>query len=251
MPSPSASRESARPAATIATVADSSQGTVLVVDDEPTILDVVGRYMERAGYETHRAIDGPEALRLAALHRPDLVVLDLMLPGIDGIGVMRQRHEVPGPRIAVILLTARGEESDRLVGLRRGADDYVVKPFSPAELVARVGAVLRRVSPPDEEALPIEHGPLRIEPATRSVFLDGEELALTMREFDLLAYLAMHPGRVYSRDQLMEAVWGEPFFEDTSTVTVHVRRLRAKLGDDPTEPRFIETVWGVGYRLRP
>jgi DNA-binding response OmpR family regulator len=231
-------------------MAESDNGTVLVVDDEPTILDVVGRYMERAGYETHRAADGPEALRLAAAHRPDLVVLDLMLPGIDGIEVMRQLHEAPGPRIAVILLTARGEESDRLVGLRQGADDYVVKPFSPAELVARVGAVLRRVSPPDEEAPPIEHGPLRIEPATRSVFLDGKELSLTQREFDLLAYLAMHPGRVYSREQLMEAVWGEPFFEDTSTVTVHVRRLRAKLGDDIAEPRFIETVWGVGYRFK-
>jgi DNA-binding response OmpR family regulator len=232
-------------------MADSSQGIVLVVDDEPTILDVVGRYMERAGYETHRAASGPEALRLAAKHRPDLVVLDLMLPGIDGIEVMRQLHEAPGARIAVILLTARGEESDRLVGLRQGADDYVVKPFSPAELVARVGAVLRRVSPPDEDAAPIEHGPLRIEPATRRAFLEREEISLTQREFDLLAHLAAHPGRVYSRDQLMEAVWGEPFFEDTSTVTVHVRRLRAKLGDDPTEPRFIETVWGVGYRLRP
>ncbi len=232
-------------------MAETTNGTVLVVDDEPTILDVVGRYMERAGYETFRAVDGPEALRLAVAHRPDLVVLDLMLPGIDGIEVMQRLHEAPGPRIAVILLTARGEESDRLVGLRQGADDYVVKPFSPAELVARVGAVLRRVSPPDEEAPPIEHGPLRIEPATRRVLLDGEELSLTMREFDLLAYLAMHPGRVYSRDQLMEAVWGEPFFNDTSTVTVHVRRLRAKLGDDPNQPRFIETVWGVGYRLRP
>jgi DNA-binding response OmpR family regulator len=232
-------------------MADSATGTVLVVDDEPTILDVVGRYMERAVYETHRAADGPAALALAAEHRPDLVVLDLMLPGIDGIEVMRQLHERPGPRIAVILLTARGEESDRLIGLRRGADDYVVKPFSPNELVARVGAVLRRVSPPDEEAAPIEHGPLRIEPASRRVLLDGEELMLTMREFDLLAYLAEHPGRVYSRDQLMEAVWGEPFFNDTSTVTVHIRRLRAKLGDDPAKPRFIETVWGVGYRLRP
>ncbi len=228
-----------------------SHGTVLVVDDQPTIVEIVGRYMERAGYETYRAADGPEALRLAERHQPDLVVLDLMLPGIDGIEVMRRLHERPGPRTAVILLTARGEESDRLVGLRHGADDYVVKPFSPAELVARVDAVLRRVSPPDEEAPPIEHGPLRIEPATRRVILDGEELSLTQREFDLLAHLAAHPGRVYSRDQLMEAVWGEPSFTDTSTVTVHVRRLRAKLGDDPAQPRFIETVWGVGYRLRP
>ncbi len=232
-------------------MAGSEKRTVLVVDDEPTIVEIVARYMERAGYETHQAGDGPEALRLAELHRPDLVVLDLMLPGLDGLEVMRRLHERPGRRIAVILLTARGEESDRLVGLRDGADDYVVKPFSPAELVARVDAVLRRVAPPVAEEPPIEHGPLRLEPATRRAFLDGEELALTMREFDLLAYLAAHPGRVYSRDQLMEAVWGEPFFNDTSTVTVHVRRLRAKLGDDPAAPRFIETVWGVGYRLRP
>jgi DNA-binding response OmpR family regulator len=250
MPSPSASEDPAA-GATIAAVAEESNGTVLVVDDEPTIVEIVGRYMERAGYETYEASDGPEALRLAELHRPDLVVLDVMLPGIDGIEVMRQLHERPGPRTAVILLTARGEESDRLVGLRHGADDYVVKPFSPAELVARVDAVLRRVSPPTEDEPPIERGPLRIEPATRRVFLDGEELSLTMREFDLLAYLADRPGRVFSRDQLMEAVWNESFFSDTSTVTVHVRRLRAKLGDDVAEPRFIETVWGVGYRFRP
>jgi two-component system response regulator ResD len=232
-------------------MAKDSKGTVLVVDDEPTIVEIVGRYMERAGYETYQAGDGPEALGLVDLHHPDLVVLDLMLPGIDGIEVMRRLHERPGPRIAVILLTARGEESDRLVGLRHGADDYVVKPFSPAELVARVEAVLRRVSPPPDEQPPIEHGPLRLEPATRRVFVDGEELSLTQREFDLLAHLAAHPGRVYSRDQLMEAVWGESFFEDTSTVTVHIRRLRAKLGDDVAEPRFIETVWGVGYRFKP
>jgi two-component system, OmpR family, response regulator ResD len=249
MPSPSAS-EIAR----IGVVAEGGKGTVLVVDDEPTIVEVLARYMERAGYETYEAHDGLEALSLAERHDPDLVVLDLMLPSIDGIEVMRRLHERPGPRTAVILLTARGEESDRLIGLRHGADDYVVKPFSPAELVARVGAVLRRVSPPaerDEGEPPIEHGPLRVEPATRRVFLDGKELSLTQREFDLLAYLAARPGRVFSRDQLMEAVWEYPSFEDTSTVTVHVRRLRAKLGEDPAEPRFIETVWGVGYRFRP
>src|SRR6476620_4628064 len=162
MPSPSAS-------AKMVSMAEPSNGRVLVVDDEPTIVEIVGSYLERAGFEVERAIDGPEALRLAELHRPDLVVLDVMLPGFDGIEVLRRLHERPGRRVAVILLTARGEESDRLVGLRHGADDYVVKPFSPAELVARVEAVLRRVSPPDEEAEepPIEHGPLRVEPATR------------------------------------------------------------------------------------
>jgi two-component system response regulator ResD len=232
---------------------DNGGGRVLVVDDEPTIVEVVGRYLERAGYAAAGAGDGFEALEAAATERPDLVVLDLMLPGIDGIEVMRRLRELAGPPLAVILLTARGEESDRLVGLRQGADDYVVKPFSPNELVARVGAVLRRTRPAeaDAEEPPIEVGPLRIEPASRQVTLEGDEIALTQREFDLLAFLAAHPGRVYSRDQLMESVWGEPYFEDTSTVTVHIRRLRAKLGDDPAEPRFIETVWGVGYRLRP
>jgi DNA-binding response OmpR family regulator len=227
--------------------------TVLVVDDEPTIVEIVGRYMERAGFETYTAPDGYKALDAASEHRPDLVVLDVMLPGIDGIEVMERLQERSGPPIAVILLTARGEESDRLVGLRNGADDYVVKPFSPAELVARVEAVLRRVAPPlaAEDQPPIVHGPLRVEPASRRVFLDGEEIMLTMREFDLLAYFAANPGRVFSRDQLMETVWMEPWFDDTSTVTVHVRRLRAKLGDDPAAPRFIETVWGVGYRFQP
>jgi DNA-binding response OmpR family regulator len=249
MPSPSAS-----PGATIAGMDEPASATVLVVDDEPTIVEVVGRYIERAGYETLAAGDGLEALRLADRRRPDLVVLDVMLPGLDGIEVMRRLHELPGRPVPVILLTARGEESDRLVGLRRGADDYVVKPFSPAELVARIGAVLRRAAPPDdeaEEAKALEVGSLRVDPATRTVTLEGEELSLTLLEFDLLAHLAANPGRVFSRDQLMESVWDSPFYNDTSTVTVHIRRLRAKLGDDPSEPRFIETVWGVGYRLRP
>ncbi len=247
MPSPSVSRS-----ATISAVAEEANGTVLVVDDEPTIVEVVARYLERAGYETLEAGDGLEALRLAELRDPDLVVLDVMLPEIDGIEVMRRLHEGEGKPLPVILLTARGEESDRLVGLRRGADDYVVKPFSPAELVARVDAVLRRAAPaPEEEPEPLEVGPLRIDAAMRTVTLDGADVSLTQREFDLLAYLAAHPGRVFSRDQLMDAVWGYPFYTDTSTVTVHVRRLRAKLGDDPSEPRFIETVWGVGYRLKP
>jgi DNA-binding response OmpR family regulator len=248
MPSPSASA-----VATIGAVQERAKGTVLVVDDEPTIVEVVGRYIERAGFEALAAADGLEALRLAELHRPDLVVLDVMLPGMDGIEVMRRLQEGTGRPVPVILLTARGEESDRLVGLRRGADDYVVKPFSPAELAARVVAVLRRAAPEtaDEGAAPLEVGPLLLDPASRRVTVDGEEVALTLLEFELLAHLAANPGRVFTRDQLMESVWDAPFYNDTGTVTVHIRRLRAKLGDDPSEPRFIETVWGVGYRLRP
>jgi two-component system response regulator ResD len=231
-----------------------SRGTVLVVDDEPTIVEIVARYMARAGYATREAHDGPQALRQASRERPDLVVLDVMLPGIDGIEVMRQLRAQPGEPIPIILLTARAEESDRLVGLRRGADDYVVKPFSPAELVARVDAVLRRATAAEAQAeadapAAIERGPLRIDPAAHSVRLDGEEVQLTLREFELLRFLAERPGRVFSRDALMAAVWGHAFFTDTSTVTVHVRRLRAKLEVDPARPTLIETVWGVGYRF--
>jgi two-component system response regulator ResD len=232
-----------------------SRGTVLVVDDEPTIVEVVARYLARAGFATCEAFDGPGALEAARTCKPDLVVLDVMLPGFDGIEVMRRLHEQPGEPVAVILLTARAEESDRLIGLRRGADDYVVKPFSPAELIARVEAVLRRAArgagEDDADAEPIVHGALRIDQAARTVTLDGEELPLTQREFELLRFLAARPGRVFSRDQLMEQVWGYDFYTDTSTVTVHVRRLRAKLEPDPSHPHFIETVWGVGYRFRP
>ncbi|HKG04152.1 MAG TPA: response regulator transcription factor [Conexibacter sp.] len=233
-----------------------SRGTVLVVDDEPTIVEVVSRYLVRAGFDTREAFDGPGALEAVREHKPDLVVLDVMLPGFDGIEAMRRLHEQPGEPIPVILLTARAEESDRLIGLRRGADDYVVKPFSPAELVARVEAVLRRAARPAGAAdgadlEPIVHGPLEIDQAAHTVTLEGEELPLTQREFELLRFLAARPGRVFSRDQLMEQVWGYDFYTDTSTVTVHVRRLRAKLEPDPAHPRFIETVWGVGYRFRP
>ncbi|MBS1870169.1 MAG: response regulator transcription factor [Actinobacteria bacterium] len=235
-----------------------TRGTVLVVDDEPTIVEVVSRYLARAGFAPREAYDGPAAVEAAQRERPDLVVLDVMLPGFDGIEAMRRLHELPGEPVPVILLTARAEESDRLIGLRRGADDYVVKPFSPAELVARVEAVLRRAvrggeaAGDDEAGLePIVHGPLRIDQAARTVMLDGEELALTQREYELLRFLAARPGRVFSRDQLMEQVWGYDFYTDTSTVTVHVRRLRSKLEPDPAHPRFIETVWGVGYRFRP
>jgi len=224
-------------------------GSVLVVDDEPTIGDVVARYLERAGFQTRVAVDGWQALAMSAEHRPDLVVLDVMLPGIDGLEVMRRLHEDGRGRPAVILLTAKGEESDRIVGLRRGADDYVVKPFSPGELVARVQAVLRRGAPGPEESQPLQLGELRIDPRGRTVTVAGRDVALTQREFDLLLFLARHPGRVFSRDQLMELVWQFSFYTDSSTVTVHIRRLRAKIEREPESPRYIQTVWGVGYRF--
>ncbi len=230
-----------------------SRGAVLVVDDEPTISEVVSRYLERAGYRTRTAPDGLAALAAVAEQRPDLLVLDLMLPGIDGLEVMRRVREDGGARdrVAVILLTAKGEESDRVIGLNLGADDYVVKPFSPAELVARVDAVLRRIDTTPETQAPLEFGELVIDPGARRATLAGDELALTQREFELLLFLARHPGRAYTRNELMDQVWRYAFYTDTSTVTVHVRRLRAKLESDPSSPRYIETVWGVGYRFVP
>jgi two-component system response regulator ResD len=229
---------------------DHTRGTVLVVDDEPTIAEVVSRYLERAGYETRVAADGLAAIDAATARRPDLVVLDLMLPGIDGLEVMRRLRE-QDRATPVILLTAKGEESDRVIGLRLGADDYVVKPFSPAELVARVDAVLRRVDTSPEHETPIELEDMSIDPASRRVIVRGEEVQLTQREFDVLLFLARHPGQVFSRNQLMDAVWQYSFYSDTSTVTVHIRRLRAKIEADPAQPRHIQTVWGVGYRFQP
>jgi two-component system, OmpR family, response regulator ResD len=226
-----------------------ARGSVLVVDDEPTITDVVSRYLERAGYDTRAAGDGPHALELAAEDRPDLVVLDLMLPGMDGLEVMRRLRE--RGTLPVILLTAKGEASDRVVGLRLGADDYVVKPFSPAELVARVDAVLRRVDPDPELEEPIAFDDLELDPVARRVTVRGDEAQLTVREYELLLHFMRHPGQVFSRDQLMDSVWQYNFYSDTSTVTVHVRRLRAKIEQDASEPRWLQTVWGVGYRFQP
>ena len=225
------------------------RGKVLVVDDEPTIGEVVSRYLERAGYEARVALDGFEAMALAAERPPDLAVLDIMLPGIDGLEVMRRLREDHPGEVAVILLTAKDAESDRIVGLRRGADDYVVKPFSPAELVARVDAVLRRLDPAPEQEPVIHIDGLEIDPGGRRVRLSGQEVDLTQREFELLLFLARHRGQAFTRDQLMDAVWQYSFYLDTSTVTVHIRRLRAKLEVDPERPRLIHTVWGVGYRL--
>ena len=229
---------------------EARRASILVVDDEPTISEVVARYLVRAGYTVRTAADGPGAVAAANASRPDLVVLDIMLPGFDGLEVMRRLHEDLEDRVAVILLTAKGEESDRVLGLRRGADDYVVKPFSPAELLARVEAVLRRGEDPGPGGEPLVVGELAIDPAGRSVSIGGRPVELTQREFDLLHFLARHPGQVFSRDQLMDRVWRFPFYDDTTTVTVHVRRVRAKIEPDPAHPYWIETVWGMGYRFR-
>ncbi|MFF1303766.1 response regulator transcription factor [Streptomyces sp. NPDC058307] len=218
---------------------------VLVVDDDPTVAEVVSGYLDRAGYLVDRAVDGPDALARAAAHRPDLVVLDLMLPGMDGLEVCR-RMRGRGP-VPVIMLTARGDEDDRILGLEVGADDYVTKPFSPRELVLRVESVLRR-SRPSQPSGHLGAAGLSMDPAARRALKGGTELALTIREFDLLAFFLRHPGRVFSREDLMREVWGWDF-GDLSTVTVHVRRLRGKVEDDPARPRLIQTVWGVGYRF--
>ncbi|HEY1015690.1 MAG TPA: response regulator transcription factor [Herpetosiphonaceae bacterium] len=225
--------------------------TILVVDDEPNIREVVGLYLQREGHTVIEAGDGEAAVRLARQHSPDLVVLDLMLPLLPGLEVCRRIQSER--RTPVIMLTAKTEENDRIIGLGVGADDYMVKPFSPRELVARVEAVLRRVAPQPDPALPderpIELPGLRINPQTREVHVRGEQAALTAREFDLLWFLARNRDRVFTRDQLMDLVWGYAFAADTSTVTVHIRRLREKIEPDPSAPRYLQTVWGVGYKF--
>ena len=223
--------------------------TILVVDDEPSIREVVELYLRREGYTVLAAIDGDEALRLYRQHQPDLVVLDLMLPKLSGMEAYH-RMQVERP-VPVIMLTAKGAEEDRIMGLSVGADAYVSKPFSPRELVSRVQAVLRRVrqgSMPQQHGKPIHSGDLRIDPTSHEVLLRGEPVGLTPREFDLLYHLASHPKQVFTRDQLMDVVWGYDFIADTSTVTVHIRRLREKIEADPSQPRYILTIWGVGYR---
>ena len=223
--------------------------TILVVDDEPIVRDVVVRYLEREGFVALEAADGDAARELIERGAPQLVVLDVMLPGTDGLTLcrwIRERGDLP-----VIMLTARGEEADRIVGLELGADDYVTKPFSPRELAARVRTVLRRASPPEPSAERLVFDGLVLDAATREVERDDESLRLTAKEFDLLFFLASHPRRVFSRDQLMERVWGYTSALDTGTVTVHLRRLRAKIERDPARPEHLETVWGVGYRFVP
>ncbi|GAA1957619.1 response regulator transcription factor [Kitasatospora viridis] len=224
---------------------------VLVVDDDPTVAEVVTGYLVRAGYVVDRAADGRAALARAAAFRPDLVVLDLMLPEVDGLEVCR-RLRAAGSATAVLMLTAKGEEAERIAGLELGADDYVTKPFSPRELVLRVGAVLRRRTavPAAGAPEPLTAGDLELDQQARRAFRSGRELALTQREFDLLAFFVGHPGTAFGREELMSRVWGWDF-GDLATVTVHVRRLREKVEDDPAAPRLIRTVWGVGYRFDP
>src|SRR5436853_1756011 len=223
--------------------------TVLVVDDEPMVRDVVTRYLERDGHRVVTAADGDAARGLIEREAPNLVLLDVMLPGAtDGLALcrwIRSTSELP-----VILLTARVDETDRIVGLELGADDYVTKPFSPRELATRVKTVLRRVPSSRPPLDRVSVGPLELDATTREARRDGEPLSLIAKEFDLLWFLASNANQAFSRDQLMERVWGYSAALDTGTVTVHVRRLREKLEADPSDPQLLETVWGVGYRLR-
>ena len=221
---------------------------ILVVEDETSIREVINLYLKRAGYEVTLAKDGIQAIESLSKDMPDLIVLDLMLPHVDGLEItrwLRERGDVP-----IIMLTARREESDRIKGLEMGADDYVVKPFSPQELVSRVRAVLRRThgSLSKTESI-LSFGSLIIDPATRLVKKDGNEKVLTAKEFDLLLVLARHPRQVFSRNKLLDLVWGLSDYIDPSTVTVHVRRLREKIERDPSKPEHIVTVWGVGYKF--
>jgi two-component system response regulator ResD len=222
---------------------------ILVVDDEPIVRDVVCRYLERESFRTIEAADGDEAFRLLRSEDVQLVVLDVMLPGQGGLDIcrwIRARSNLP-----VIMLTGRGELTDRIVGLELGADDYVTKPFSPRELVARIRTVLRRAGARADADDRTEFPDLAVDRSTREVVAFGEPVELTLREFDLLEFLCRHPRQVFSRDQLMDAVWGYRSARDTGTVTVHVRRLREKLELDPSHPRRLQTVWGVGYRFVP
>jgi len=231
--------------------------TILVVDDETTIREVVRKYLELEGFYVIEAKTGPEALSLFGDHRPDLIVLDLMLPGIDGFSITRSLRNPAGYSpltingdIPIIMLTARTDEADRIAGFELGADDYVVKPFSPRELVARVKAVLRRSSVGvTGNEVPIDFAKLHLDPRSRAVRVYDRPISLTAKEFDLLWFLARHPRQVFTRQQLLDNVWGYEFYGDESTVTVHVRRLREKIEPDPAKPLYIQTVWGVGYKF--
>jgi two-component system response regulator ResD len=226
---------------------------ILLVEDDFTVAEVVVDYLRHAGLEPRHAVDGQTALEIAAVWRPDLVLLDLMLPGVSGLEVCRRLREGGDARapLPVIMLTALGEESDRVLGLENGADDYVTKPFSPRELTLRVQAVLRRARAAHAAVTaaeqPVRSGRLEVDIAARRARSDGRELDLTVREFDLLAFFVCHPGKAFTRAELLEQVWGWSF-GDQSTITVYVRRLRDKVELDPAAPAQLQTVWGVGYR---
>ncbi|PKO14353.1 MAG: DNA-binding response regulator [Chloroflexi bacterium HGW-Chloroflexi-10] len=225
--------------------------TIVIVEDEPDISEVVSLYLKRAGYSVVSYADGLTALNALNNQLPDLIILDVMLPGMDGFTLTRQlrdRSDVP-----IILLTSRREETDRIAGLELGADDYVVKPFSPQELVSRVRAVLRRTRSMTDTVAEgmINCGNLSINPQTRLVSLNGQEISLTAKEFDMLHHMALHPRQVFTRDQMLESVWGLSDFIDPGTVTVHIRRLREKIEEDPAYPVHLVTVWGVGYKFEP
>ncbi len=226
--------------------------SILVVEDEPSVAEVVSLYLRRAGYAVRMAHTGPAALREIEQEPPTLIILDLMLPGIDGWEITRRLRACGDTPI--IMLTARNQEIDRIAGLELGADDYVTKPFSPQELVSRVRAVLRRLKRPEANE-PIERalafGDVVIDPQTRLVAVNGAEKMLTAKEFDLLWLLARHPRQVFSRDQLLERVWGGAEYIDPGTVTVHMRRLREKIETDPSNPQHLQTIWGVGYKFEP
>lgn len=222
-----------------------SAKTILIVEDEDNIREVVRRYLEREGFQVREAADGYSALDLIAEQEPDLIVMDLMLPGIDGLTLTRQLRQ--RSRVPVIMLTARGETSDRVRGLDLGADDYMPKPFSPRELVSRIHAILRRAAP--TEAARVRFGEVDLDLDSRTVIVREERVMLTAKEFDLLWFLANHPGQVFTRERLLDNVWGKDFVGDPATVTVHIRHLREKIEPDPAEPRHLITVWGVGYRL--
>jgi DNA-binding response OmpR family regulator len=226
--------------------------SILIVEDEPSIAEVVSLYLQRADFRTTHAADGRAAMLLLEKHVPDLVILDIMLPGMDGLSLtrwIRDRSNVP-----IIILTARREEVDRIAGLELGADDYVVKPFSPPEIVSRCRAVLRRslrTEQSPEWKRPLSFSDLTIDPLTRGVTVAGQPVVLTAKEFDMLHFLARHPRQVFTRDQLLENVWGLTDYIDPGTVTVHVRRLREKVEQNPSEPVRILTVWGIGYKFEP
>ena len=228
-----------------------SQNSIMVVEDEPNLAEVVSLYLRRAGYQVNVISDGEQALQALELQLPDLLILDIMLPGIDGLSItrwLRDHSDTP-----IIMLTARRTEADRIAGLEMGADDYVVKPFSPQELVSRVRAVLRRTHGASTGSgdKPLAFGSLSIDPVTRLVNLGSDEIMLTAKEFDLLWLMASYPRKVYTREQLLDRIWGHSEYIDPGTVTVHIRRLREKIEQDPAQPVHLVTVWGVGYKFEP